>query len=167
VGVQFNSSSISVNHTYNATITIIGALPSLTIWSPKIIDFASQIPNTYWNNATNNTNNFYNITIDSTSCSPIDIWIKGTDLENVTLSTKIGVGNVTWNNFNNYTTSTNMSTTYVLINTSLPTNINVTTYYWLNVPAVYAGGYNGTATICGNCTPEECSQGGGGGYYQP
>jgi len=159
VGVLFNSSSSSVsdNHTDNATITIIAPEPSITLWSPPIIDFASQNPSTYWNNATNNTNNFYNITIDPTSCSPIDIWIKGTYLENITMSTKIGVGNITWNNYDNYTTSINMSTNYVLINASLSTNTNVTTYYWLNVPAVYAGSYNGTATICGNCTPGGCT----------
>jgi len=159
VGVLFNSSltGIADNHTNNATIAIIAPEPSITLWSPPIIDFASQNPSTYWNNATNNTNNFYNITVDPISCSPIDIWIKGTDLENITLSTIIGVGNITWNNYDNYTTSINMSTTYVLINASLSPNTNVTTYYWLNVPAVYAGGYNGTATICGNCTPGGCT----------
>lgn len=153
IGVLFNSTQSGVvdNHTNNATIRIILSQPLITLWSPGTIDFGSPNPNTYWNNATNNTDNFYNISVDPNSCT-VDIWIKGTDLENITLSAKIGVGNVTWNNYFNWTISTNMSMSYALVNTSVPENTNVTTYYWLNLPPVYAGPYNGTVTVCANCT---------------
>ncbi len=151
VGVLFNSTeSIPDNHTDNATITITNP-PLISLWSPKTLDFGTLSPSTKWNNATNNTDNFYNISIDSGSCT-VDIWIRGTDLENTTLSTKIGVGNVTWNNYFNWTASTNMTKTYALVNSSISQNTNITTYYWLNVPAIFAGGYNGTITICANCT---------------
>ncbi len=153
IGVLFNStqSGVEDNHTDNATIRIVISQPLITLWSPGTIDFGSPIPNTYWNNATNNTDNFYNISVDPSSCT-VDIWVKGTDLENTTLETKISVGNVTWNNYFNWTISTNMSMSYTLVNASIPENTNVTTYYWLNLPPVYAGKYNGTVTVCANCT---------------
>jgi len=152
VGVLFNSSSGSIddNHTDNSTITIISP-PLISLWSPQTLDFGTLSPSTNWNNATQNPDNFYNISVDSGSCT-VDIWIKGTELENVTLGSKIAVGNVTWNNYFNWTASTNMTKTYALVNSSISQNTNVTTYYWLNVPAIYAGGYNGTITICANCT---------------
>jgi len=153
VGVLFNSSSGSItdNHTSNSTVSIYSCTNDISLWSPATIDFGSPFPNTNWNNATNNTINFYNITVNSGSCS-LDLWIKGTYLENITMGTRIGVGNMTWNNYDNYMTSTNMTTTYTLINSSVSENINVTKYYWLNLPPISAGRYNGTATICGNST---------------
>ncbi|MDI6826322.1 MAG: hypothetical protein QMD36_03990 [Candidatus Aenigmarchaeota archaeon] len=44
---------------------------------------------------------------------------------------------------------------YVILNSTFtPTIKNITTYYWLSVPAVYAGRYNGTMSICTNTSQQ-------------
>jgi hypothetical protein len=152
IGVLFssNQSGVASNHTSNSTVTIISCSDSITLWNPATISFGEAPPNkTQEVNATSNSQKIYNITVNSGSCT-LDLWIKGTDLENTTYSSIIGVGNMTWNNTNSYASSSNMTTSYTLVNQSVSQNTNVTTYYWLKVYPVYAGNYNGTITICGN-----------------
>lgn len=151
IGVLFNSSrsDVTQNHTYNATIKILECLESVSI-SWNSIDFSTLIPSTNYNKAPGNVNNLYNIT-NTGSCT-MKVWIKGTDLQNSSLPSIIGVGNISWSNTTNVSTSSyNMTKNYVILNSSFNTNIpNITTYYWLSVPAVWAGRYNGTITICWN-----------------
>jgi len=136
-------------------VTITSTIESIKLWGDTIY-FGTPTPNTgpSSNPATGNTNNLYNITNNGTGASAA-IWIRGEDLVNVTLGTEIKVTNVTWTNVSStYDTSytTNLTTSFVSVNSSLPVGANVTTYYWINVPPIYAGGYNGTVTICGNVT---------------
>ncbi|MCX6821488.1 MAG: hypothetical protein NTW30_01790, partial [Candidatus Aenigmarchaeota archaeon] len=161
IGVLFNT-SYNQNHTDNATIIIIECTEDSDIgWSS--IDFGNPQPNTPGsvNSATDNINNLFNITNKGT-CT-LQVWIKGTDLENTSLQYPniIGVGNLTWSNVSNsYSNSYTMTTSYVLLNSSFTPSIkNITTYYWLAVPPVYAGRYNGTIYICRNTTQQSGSSG--------
>lgn len=150
IGVLVNSSITEVrqNFTENATVSISACTEDISLaWTT--IDFGSLNPSTNYNNATYNGQNFYNITNKGT-CT-LNLWIKGTDLENSTWNSKISVGNFSWSNTtNDYHYSYNMTNSYVLLNRSLPSNQNLTTYYWLSVPPVYYGFYNGSVYICGN-----------------
>ena len=152
IGVLFNSTQVGVevNHTSNSTISILECTEEIDVtWNA--IDFGTLIPNTDENNATGNDNGLYNIT--NLGTCKLKLWIKGTNLENTTLGSTIDVSNITWSNTTNvYSESHNMSKTYQVLNESLLTGMNKTTYYWLNVPPVYAGSYNGMVTICGNYT---------------
>ncbi len=164
IGVKFNSSdqTIKVNYTTNQTITITGEAEQIAIWSPANISFGNVNPNTLAssNPAVNNANKLYNITNRGTVA--MQIWIKGTDLYNETFRKNITVANMTWTNVSSTYSSANcknMSYEYQSVNRSLPiNNANVTTYYWLSVPPIYAGRYNGTIWICGNKTTAGASQ---------
>ncbi|MEM5846800.1 MAG: sialidase family protein [Candidatus Aenigmatarchaeota archaeon] len=158
IGVLFNSSLTEVqqNHTQNSTITIVSGIEiESLILSWDFIDFGFLTPSTPAENnpAPGNENNLYNITVIG-ACSP-NIWIKGTDLTNSTYNSFIAVGNLSWSNSSNiYNPSTvyPLDYYYKLLYSALPPNSNLTLYYWLSVPSVYAGIYKGTITICGNCS---------------
>ena len=60
----------------------------------------------------------------------------------------IGVRNITWNATNQYP-GFELNYTYALINSSVPPNTNVTTYYWIDAPITEYGDYNGTIWING------------------
>jgi hypothetical protein len=158
IGVLFNSTFTNVedNHTSNATIKIIECHEDVSIgWNS--IDFGTLNPNTLGSNnpAPGNVNKLYNITNLGT-CNET-LWIKGTDLENVTLPypNVIGVGNLTWSNTtNNYASSYPTTYVYALLNLNFTKTKILTTYYWLAVPPVYAGKYNGTLTIKWNTTQQ-------------
>jgi len=153
LGVLFNSSTSGLdNHTTNSTTTIVGCVADLTLqWSS--INFGTLNPSSTQNAASGNANKQYNITVNYGSCTP-DVWIRGEDLTNTTLGYTIGVGNLTWSNStNDYANSYNLTTYYALVDEDVPEETNVTTYYWLNVPAVAAGGpYKGNITIMTNRT---------------
>lgn len=150
IGVLFNSSypEIQENHTDNATISILSCTVDIDFALPSI-NFGLLDPSTGPHNTTGNPNNEYNITVKKGSCNT-DLYIKGTDIENKTLNSFIGVGNVTWSNTSDdYSTSFNLTTTNELIRQKVSQNTNVTTWYWINVPPIYTGYYNGTITITG------------------
>jgi len=153
IGVLFNSSDsgITDNHTDNATIKIIECWEGLDVtWTS--IDWGDLESDTDDNAAPDNDNNLYNLTNIGT-CT-LKVWLKGTNLQNTTLSypNLILAGNLTWSNTTNDAGSAHqMTTTYTILNESFTSAIrNVTTYYWLTVPRVYAGRYNGTMTFCEN-----------------
>jgi hypothetical protein len=158
IGVLFNSSSttVSQNHTDNATIRIIACIEDITLgWST--INFTVNPSTTGSSNpAPGNSNNIYNIS--NTGTCTLRVWIKGTDIQNTSLPSpnKILVGNLTWSNTTDeYGNSYQMTYDYVLLNSSLtPTVKNITTYYWLAVPAITTGRYNGTITVCMNTTQQ-------------
>jgi hypothetical protein len=141
-----NQSAVLQNATNYTNITIINC----------VVDFTLQWATISWQNnpgsanpASGNDNNEYNITINPLSCL-LDLYIRGSDLENTTLGKSIGAGNVTWSNtINSYAASANLSDTKTLIKESVQSNTNVTTWYWINIPAVFAGRYNGTIGITG------------------
>ena len=150
IGVLFNSSftDIEENNTDNATLSIFGCTIDFELkWSS--IKFGLLDPSTGPNEAPGNTNKIYNITVKSGSCN-LDLYINGTELTNTTYNSLIGVDNITWSNTSNiYGESFNLSSTATVLKSNVPENTNVTTWYWINVPAVYAGYYNGTILICG------------------
>ncbi len=161
IGVNFSStvSSVADNTTANSTVTITVCTVDISLgWDA--LDFGSVDPDSLKNANpySGNANNLTNIT-NSGTCT-LEIWIKGTYLENKTYPIHtIGVGNISWGNeslghisYNDAVIKENMTTSYALVNSSLAQNLNVTTYYWLEVPAVYKGIYNGSITICGNST---------------
>jgi hypothetical protein len=150
IGVYFNSSysDTQTNNTENATVSIVSCTEDFNLnWNS--IKFGLLNPSTYQNPATGNSINAYNITVNSDSCN-LSFYISGTNLENSTLNSRIYVGNITWSNStNDYSESFNLSTTSNVLKLNVPKNTNITTWYWINVPAVYAGYYNGTMTITG------------------
>jgi hypothetical protein len=157
IGILFNSSQTDVtqNHTGNATKRIVECLDSVSFaWNS--IDFSTLVPSTNYNKALGNDNQLYNITNLGT-CT-LTVWIKGTDLQNTSLQypNTIAVGNLSWSNTTNVSMSSyNMTKNYVILNSSFTPNVlNITTYYWLSVPAVWAGRYNGTMTICTNTSQQ-------------
>ena len=150
LGVYFNSSysDVQPNATENATVSITSCTEDFTLsWSS--ISFGTLNPSTEQNPAPGNENNEYNITVNPGSCN-LDFYIRGTDIENKTLNSVIGVGNISWsNNSNNYLSSFSLSNLNQVIRLNVPQKTNVTTWYWINVPAVYTGYYNGAITIYG------------------
>jgi len=150
IGVLFNSSyaSIQPNNTLNAIVSILSCTEDFNLtWSS--IKFGLLNPSSGPNNASGNSNNEYNISVNSGSCD-LDFYINGTDLTNTTLNSIIGVENVTWSNTsNNYSESFNLSSTVSALKSSVSQSTNFTTWYWINVPPVYAGYYNGMIYIFG------------------
>ena len=121
------------------------------------IDFGNLNPNTPGssNPAPGNSNLLYNLTNTGT-CNET-LWIKGTDIKNLTLPSPntIGVGNLTWSNStNDYSNSYPMTYDYSLLYLNLTPYSILTTYYWLAVPPVYAGKYEGNLTIEWNTTQQ-------------
>ncbi|MEM5882977.1 MAG: hypothetical protein QXQ77_01915 [Candidatus Aenigmatarchaeota archaeon] len=158
LGVLFNSSFHLQNHTNNSTITITLIIESFS-FSFDSIDFGALIPNTKAENnpAPGNLYNSYNIT--NTGTCDLQLWIKGTDLINSTFNSFVSVGNLSWSNYSsiyNPNTVYPLSYHYKLLYSALPPNSNLTLYYWLSVPSVYAGIYKGTIAICGNCSSSLC-----------
>jgi len=150
IGVFFNSSFSNClsNYTENANISILGCTIDFTIWSS--INFGPLNPGANNRSAFGNTNKLYNITNNLGSCDT-DFYIKGSDLENITYNSLIKVGNISWSNISSEIDDGYyvLSATDAIIGLKVPESTNVTTYYWLNVPPVYAGYYNGTVNITG------------------
>jgi hypothetical protein len=150
IGVLFNSSypDVQQNHTNNATVYLASCAEQMDLsWTS--IDFGSLTPGESYNNAAKNDQNFYNITNKGTC--PLKLWIKGTDLQNSTYGSTIGIGNLSWSNTtNDYAVSYKTTNSYALLNSSLLPNETLTTYYWLFIPPVYSGYYTGSVYVCGN-----------------
>ena len=156
MGVLFNSSYLGLdNNTDNITITIVPCIEEMSLQFSGI-DFGSILPSTYGNDALGNPSNSYNIT-NSGSCIS-NIWLKGSSLVNET--DEIYYTNVSFNNATDeYSNSYRIANDYVSENSTLKKNVpgytNVTTYYFLDVPAIYAKMYAGNVTICLNSTDYE------------
>jgi hypothetical protein len=150
IGVLFNSSysEFQQNHTNNVTVSIFPCTEDFDLQWPSI-SFGFLNPGEEQKAAPGNIDNLYNITVNSGSCD-LDLYIRGTNLVNETLNSFIGIGNVTWSNTSNsYLSSFNLSATNEVVKLKVSQNTNVTTWYWINVPYVYEGYYNGTVTITG------------------
>lgn len=150
IGTFFNSSSSNVksNYSENATVSITSCVVDMTTYF-NVIDFGTLQPNTYNNSAPGNSNSEYNVSVNPGSCN-LDIYIKGTNLTNSSLSTIIEVSNLTFSNqSNDVATTIPLSSAYKLVRNNIFPGTNVTIWFWLNVPPVYAGVYNGTIYIEG------------------
>jgi hypothetical protein len=150
INVLFNSSYTDIleNSTDSAAITINNCTVDITAqWSA--INFGSLVPGSLENGAEGNDNDEYNITVNSGSCH-LDLYINGTNLTNTTYNSHIPVNNVTWSNTSNtYAESFDLLSTVSVLKLDISEFTNVTTWYWINVPAVYAGYYNGNIFIWG------------------
>ena len=151
IGVLFNSSYsyVESNHTDNATISILPCTVDFTL-TFNSVSFGILNPNTYNNSALGNSNNEYNITVNPGSCN-LNLYIKGTNLVNETYNSVIKVGNLSWSNISSNINDGyfRMNESYSLIKSNVPPNTNVTLWFWIDVPPVYAGYYNGTIYIEG------------------
>jgi hypothetical protein len=151
IDVNFTSDYIGVgpNDTIDSTVTI--TCPIYITLQFTAIDFGTLEPFTH-GNAIGNNNNLYNITVDAATGCNVDLWIKGTDLNQVNGNYVIGVGNVTWN-ISDVEPGYTLNYTYTLIKSNVAPNTNTTTYYWIDVPgSIAADQYTGTITIMGNET---------------
>jgi hypothetical protein len=153
VGVLFNSSYPGLdNNTENITITIVPCIEEMGLQFSNV-SFGSIMPSSDGNDAVGNSNNDYNIT-NSGSCVS-NVWIKASDLVNDTDA--ITYANISFNNVtNNYGSSYRITDDYLSGNSTLKMNVpgstNVTSYYFLDVPAIYAKKYSGNITVCLNST---------------
>ncbi len=145
---NFMSPNLASNDTKDAIISIIPCSVDFTLqWSS--ISFGDLAPNTNQNEAQGNSNSSYNITISDGSC-PTDLYISGTNLENSSLSTLIGAGNVTWSNTtNSFADSHELGLSARLMHALANPLETISSWYWINVPPVFAGRYNGTIIITG------------------
>lgn len=152
VGALFNTSlwpTVAENHTDNATISITDCVVDFTLhWSS--INFGSLSPTTENNSAPGNSENLYNLTLNDGSC-PTDFYVRGDDLRNHTFDRNISVGNVSWSNSSSDIDDGFFRMGYLprLFSFGALPGMNVTTWYWLNTPAVFAGIYNSTIYVTG------------------
>lgn len=151
VGVLFNSTSSGVqdNHTDNATMSVTGCAVDFNLtWSS--IDFGSINPDTNNNSAPGNAADEYNITLNP-GCCFLDFYIRGIDWENQTYGSTIGIENMTWSNISSVVEDGfyAMTAQNAMLKNNIEQKTNVTSWYWLNAPPVYAGLYNGTIYIKG------------------
>ena len=148
IRVKVNSSKeISENFTDNATLIIASCTLSFTL-NFKTVEFGEIFPNTQANPALKNSENFYNITVNPESCT-LDFYINASDLVNLTFNQVIRAGNLSFNNVSNdYSTSFRLShEPQIFAKNVLPGNL--TLWFWLDVPPVYAGIYFGNITFIG------------------
>jgi len=101
----------------------------------------------------------YDITIDPNSNDIDGLYVKGTDLAPASvsgfedISYGIGVGNITWNHYDNYSDSRRLTTEYARMNESLPCSTTVKSYYWIDIPrGQYTQEYSGKLYIMANAS---------------
>lgn len=149
VDVNFSTnSSVRWNDTTDSQVKIVtGAVDIEMGWNG--ISFGEvSVGNTYA--AEKNSQRFYNITVTSDSVTS-DLWLRGEDLENGTST--IGVTNMTWNaSENSEKEAEKLTGSFSSLRRGVSPGKNVTTYYWLSVPYVYAGDYNGTLEVKANAS---------------
>jgi len=149
IAVNFSSSFsfINQNVTENATVKILPCPIDFTLtWNS--VDFGILNPSTQGNPAPGNSQLLYNITVNPGSCN-LDFYIKGDDLYSPQTNTYLKISNMTFSNTtNSYSSSFRLLNAYQLLFFNV-TPGNYTTYYWIDVPPIYAGTYTSTIYILG------------------
>jgi hypothetical protein len=152
IGVQFNSSDNRIldNHTDNVTITILSCIEEITI-NYDGVDFGTVLPTSYGNPATLNPTNQYNVTNTGTCTS--NLWIKSSNFTKD--SDSIMYSNLTFNNVtNDYASAFRASNDYNIGNATFKRDMtpdtNATGYFFLDVPSIWSGDYEGNITFCMN-----------------
>lgn len=143
-------SGIQSNATSSQTINIMGCSVDVTLWFDSIF-FGNEtdplLPGSHGNAAVNNSIEYYNITANDGSCV-LDIYTKATEMYSSDMSYSIGAGNMTFNNqSNDYSSSKRYSTDYQIMFPFVIPASTLTSWFWLDVPPVYFGAYNGTVYI--------------------
>ncbi|MCD6371356.1 MAG: hypothetical protein J7L39_01400 [Candidatus Aenigmarchaeota archaeon] len=147
IDVYFNA-SLTSNDTSNAFIEILDCLVDITLHFSEV-KFGELTPSTVKNPAVGNSQNLYNVSVNEGSCTT-NLYIRGDNLVNTTYNSFIGIGNITFSNTtNDYSASSSLSSSYQVLRLNIPENTNVTTWFWINVPPVYAGYYRGIIYIKG------------------
>lgn len=154
-GVKFNSTDADIddNHTDNVTLTIVSCLEEMTIHFSEI-SFGTLYPSTQGNVASENENNYYNITNTGTCTS--NIWIKSTNILKVPeAEDHIGYSNISFNNMtDDFGSSFRIGDDYSSDNSTYKRSVsadeNATGYFFIDVPIVYSGDYSGNITFCVN-----------------
>jgi hypothetical protein len=152
IGVLFNSSLSPIivdNHTDNVTVSIASCAVDYNIhWSS--IDFGLSNPSTENISAPGNVGNEYNLTVNTGSCAT-DFYINSTDLINITYSSSIPASNISWSNISSDINAGFFRMSHIpqIFARDVGFGTNVTTWYWLNIPAAFAGLYNATIFIMG------------------
>jgi hypothetical protein len=151
IGVRFNTSQLD-NHTDNNTVEIGKILIMNLTFST--INFGVLDPGDLDQPAENNSDEYYNISIDRNSNDLDYLWIKGTNLTGEAWpSYRITPQNISWSFTNDAGTGTSIGYTYSQMSTDVPSGQNLTTYYWIDVPyGKMAQSYIGTLTIMANAT---------------
>ena len=152
VDVLFESSEAGVenNETEDSNVSISGCSIDVTLDFDAVL-FSNATyqpyPNTYGNPAINNSLSFYNITVNPGSCA-LDIYTRATDLLSVSIGSSIGMGNMTFSSTaEDYPSSTRYSSDYQLLNSNVGPGTEFTNWFWLDLPPVYYGLYNGSVYI--------------------
>lgn len=148
IGVLFSSSYDIQNHTSNATISIFFCTIDFTVAFSNI-EFGNVWPSTKGNPAIGNDFNLYNISVNQGSCY-LNISISATDLTNSTFNSVIPVNNLKFSNSSkDYSKSYSLSNNFIQIAQNVAPLTNITLYFWLDVPPIYAGYYVGYVYIKG------------------
>lgn len=152
VDVLFESSEAGVdeNQTDDANVTITGCSIDVTLDFIAVL-FSNETyqpyPNTYGNEAINNSLSFYNITVNPGSCI-LDIYTKATDMASDSTGYSIGAANLTFSSTAyDYASSTRYSNAYQMLKSSVNPGTEFINWFWLDIPPILAGTYNGSIYI--------------------
>ncbi|MFB6190150.1 MAG: hypothetical protein ABEJ91_01120 [Candidatus Nanohaloarchaea archaeon] len=110
-------------------------------------------PGSQNNSALGNDNLAYNFTVDEYSKQVDELWVRSTDLNNLTSGYTIGATNLSYSDTNDIATEEFLSNSYQLAKTSLSPGSVVNFFFWLDIPTgIKKGGYNGTIYFKANST---------------
>lgn len=152
IDVLFESSEAGVddNETEDANVSITDCSIDVTLDFVAVL-FSNETyqpyPNTYGNAAINNSLSFYNITVNPGSCD-LDIYTKATDMASDSTGYTIGVANLTFSSTaEDYASSTRYSVSYQLLKSEVISGTEFINWFWLDIPPILAGTYNGSIYI--------------------
>jgi len=136
----------------NTTIKICNIQHSTSSHLTAYIYFGDVDPDTNNNPAEDNGNYYITDSSDST-CSGLKVWIRATS-DMVLGGSSIGISNVTVSNSSNINNGFRLSTSFQLLNSSVPVGSNVYMWFWLDVPASQSppGIYSTSVEIKENAT---------------
>jgi hypothetical protein len=151
IGVWFGNAT-GGNQTQNQTIEIGKVLLMSLIFDA--VEFGILDPGEENQSAINNSDHFYNISVNKNSNNLDYLWIKAGDLAGDSWpGYKIIPGNISWSFINSHNTGTVIGYHYSLMDTSVPSGQNKTTYYWIDIPyGLMAQNYIGQMTIKANAS---------------
>ena len=108
-------------------------------------------------NATRNNEGGYGVRVEPESNDVDWIWIKGTNMTLIGGHNNddeiIGVSNITWNkDVNDKDQASPLNYSYQLVASNVQSNTSFPLFFWLWIPPVQAGNYNGTIYLYANST---------------
>ncbi|MCS7093970.1 MAG: hypothetical protein RMJ18_02195 [Candidatus Aenigmarchaeota archaeon] len=149
IAVLFNSTNpdVSQNITRSATIFITFCTIDFTLgW--EVLDFGTVLPNTYANPAVGNSNNTYKIFLGQSSCN-LNLYIRGQNLIGKNRGNLIRIENISVSNSTNkFSTSFRIKEENQLLFYNISSG-EYYTYYWMDLPPIYADVYIGEIYVVG------------------